>query len=309
VNNSRKILIAVLAAVFVICAVSLFVVKNTKMDFQEALDYDSAEPLYNRAKTFIKEGERDKAAATLFVVMNKYPDSKYAERAIRQLIDVYTKDGDLEKTVYYRRRLLESFPEIKDAEKVKEGIEDLKMDMMMSPEIGEDSIEYTVQAGDTLSAIARRFNTTVELLKRINRLQSDVIRPGQKFKVVVSRFSIFVDKSDNILELSKDGDLFKTYTVSTGKDNSTPVGVFKIEEKMVKPVWYKVGAVVSPGSKEYELGERWMGLSAAGYGIHGTSDESTIGSQVTQGCVRMYNKDVVEIFDIVPSGTEVKIVD
>ena len=52
-----------------------------------------------------------------------------------------------------------------------------------------------------------------------------------------------------------------------------------------------------------------MGLTIPGYGIHGTNDESTIGSQITMGCVRMKNNDVVELFDIVKPGTEVEIVD
>ena len=308
-EKRKIILISVLAVVLVISAVSFFIVKSAPREFQEILDTDKAEPLYKRARTFLKTGEKDKAAATLFVIINKYPDSKYAEKAIRELIDIHIKKDDHDKAAYYYRRLLESFPDIKDSEKIMASIEDINTKLLMSPEIREDSIEYVVQSGDTLSAIARRFNTTVELLKKINSIPNDIIRPGQKLKVVISRFSIFVDKSDNILILNKDGELFKEYVVSTGKDNSTPVGTFKIEEKMVKPVWYKVGAVVSPDSKEYELGERWMGISAEGYGIHGTSDESTLGSQVTQGCVRMYNKDVVELFDIVPSGTEVKITD
>jgi lipoprotein-anchoring transpeptidase ErfK/SrfK len=51
-----------------------------------------------------------------------------------------------------------------------------------------------------------------------------------------------------------------------------------------------------------------MGLSVASYGIHGTIDEETIGSQITEGCVRMRNKDVEELFVIVPVGTKVTIV-
>ena len=83
----------------------------------------------------------------------------------------------------------------------------------------------------------------------------------------------------------------------------------KIEEKLVSPVWYTVGAIVEPDSEEYELGARWMGLSIAGYGIHGTNDPTSIGKHITKGCVRMKNEEVEELYAIVPSGTEVTIVD
>jgi lipoprotein-anchoring transpeptidase ErfK/SrfK len=52
-----------------------------------------------------------------------------------------------------------------------------------------------------------------------------------------------------------------------------------------------------------------MGFNLAGYGIHGTTEPETIGKQATQGCIRMVNSDVEELYAIVPEGTEVTIVD
>ena len=57
------------------------------------------------------------------------------------------------------------------------------------------------------------------------------------------------------------------------------------------------------------LGSRWLGFNMPGYGIHGTIEPETIGKQVTAGCVRMRNSDVEELYDILPLGTEVSIVD
>ena len=53
----------------------------------------------------------------------------------------------------------------------------------------------------------------------------------------------------------------KTYRVSTGKDNSTPIGTFKIVSKLVNPVWYSQGAIVPPESPENVLGTRWLSLT------------------------------------------------
>ena len=67
--------------------------------------------------------------------------------------------------------------------------------------------------------------------------------------------------------------------------------------------------MVPPDSPENILGTRWLGIDKQGYGLHGSVDPTSIGKQVTAGCVRMPNKDVEELFDIVPVGTDVMIVD
>ena len=46
-----------------------------------------------------------------------------------------------------------------------------------------------------------------------------------------------------------------------------------------------------------------------GYGIHGTVEPESIGKQVTAGCVRMRNEEVEQLYMLIPTGTQVKIVD
>ncbi|MCK5450920.1 MAG: L,D-transpeptidase family protein [Candidatus Omnitrophica bacterium] len=308
--KTKQIIFGVLITIAVlITAVSFLTLKSVHNRSTRYAEQDKAEPLYLNAKAFLEEGEYGRACEVLSAVINEYPKSPFAEQAAKKLIEVYRQKGENRQARDHAVSLLENFPNIEDAGEIRSLVEDLNMKIMLSPEVTEDSVEYSIQPGDTLSGIARKFNTTVSMVKKVNGITGDIIYPGRKLKVIVSKFSIFVNKHKNVLILKKDNELFKIYTVSTGKDNSTPIGRFKIEEKMIKPLWYKVGAVVSADSEEYELGERWMGLSVEGYGIHGTSDETTIGSQVTRGCVRMYNADVSELFDIIPSGTEVEIVD
>ena len=52
-------------------------------------------------------------------------------------------------------------------------------------------------------------------------------------------------------------------------------------------------------------GTRWMGLSARGYGIHGTNNPSSIGTKASNGCIQMFNDDVNELYSQVPIGTTV----
>ena len=180
---------------------------------------------------------------------------------------------------------------------------------LFSGEPDTHSIVYQVKPGDNLTAISKKHGTTVDLLKRINALPGDKLAPGQKLKIPIYKFSIVVDKSQNTLLLKGDEEALKTYVVATGTNNSTPVGLFKITDKLVNPTWYKAGAVVPYGSPENVLGTRWLGITKKGYGIHGTTEPEKLGQQVTAGCVRMKNEEVEELFSFAVPGTEVTIVD
>lgn len=194
-------------------------------------------------------------------------------------------------------------------EDIRKKLEDINMKILFSKVLDDGSSKYTVKPGDVLVKIAKDFNTTVELIKRANNLASDVIFPGQELKINTDKFAIVIDKSLNMLFLKKGEGVIKRYLVSTGKDNSSPVGNFKIINRLESPTWFKTGAVIPPDSSENILGSRWMGFDIKGYGIHGTTEPDKIGRQATLGCIRMANHDVEELYDIVPAGTEVDIVD
>lgn len=213
------------------------------------------------------------------------------------------------KAVY--QKLVSDFPNSKDAGSWQKKLDETSLKLIFSPMVVPGlSQEYVIQPQDTLTKIAKQFNTTVELIKKSNGLSSDNIRPGRKLKVWTSRFSVFVDKSQNTLTLKCNDEIVKTYNVATGTNNSTPVGTFKIDNKLVNPVWYKEGAVVPAGSPENILGTRWMGFDdMPSYGIHGTTEPQSIGKQSTAGCVRMINAEVDELYSLLPIGTEVTVVD
>ncbi|MDD4899834.1 MAG: L,D-transpeptidase family protein [Candidatus Omnitrophica bacterium] len=217
--------------------------------------------------------------------------------------------GDLSGSKAVYQKLAADFSGSNEVANWQKKIEDLNIKLLFSPTITPKSTLYQIKPGDTLGKIARAFNTTVELIKKSNNLSDDKIIPGKKIKVWTAPFSILVDKSQNILILKNDEEVVKTYIVATGANNSTPVGTFKIIEKLPNPTWFKAGAVVAPNSPDNVLGTRWMGFDIAGYGIHGTIEPQSLGKQVTQGCVRMANPEVEELYTIVPKGTEVTIVD
>jgi len=202
---------------------------------------------------------------------------------------------------------LEDKPEaFKDAQK---RVEELNMQILMSPQADENSISYEIKSGDSLTKVARQNNTTVDLIKKVNNLQSDNLRLGQKLKVINAKFYLAIDKAQNTLALKSGNETIKTYLVATGKNNCTPVGTFKITNKLVDPTWFKAGMVLAADSPNNILGPRWMGLDLKGYGIHGTVEPDKLGQQVSEGCIRMRNDELIELYDIVPAGTEVTITD
>ncbi|MCK4520224.1 MAG: LysM peptidoglycan-binding domain-containing protein, partial [Candidatus Omnitrophica bacterium] len=89
--------------------------------------------------------------------------------------------------------------------KVQKRAEETNIKILLSPVIDECSTEYVVKHGDALAKIARRFKTTVNLIKRANNLTSNIIRPNQKLKVNICKFSLVVDKSQNLLFLKSRG--------------------------------------------------------------------------------------------------------
>ncbi|MGB2706063.1 MAG: L,D-transpeptidase family protein, partial [Candidatus Omnitrophota bacterium] len=219
------------------------------------------------------------------------------EESLLNAAEGYLAKKDYLKAKAAFKRFIAQFPASADAAKARKVIEGLNIKILFSDLPTEDSFSYEIKRGDTLVRIASEFDTTVELLKKSNNIKGDLILPGKFLKVNKAKFDILIDKAENTLELRKPGgEIVKTYRISTGENLCTPIGTFKIEEKLISPLWYKVGAIVEPGAPEYELGSRWMGLSAAGYGIHGTNDDSSIGKHITKGCVRMRNKDIEELY-------------
>ncbi|MEG6616059.1 L,D-transpeptidase family protein [Peptococcaceae bacterium 1198_IL3148] len=120
---------------------------------------------------------------------------------------------------------------------------------------------------------------------------------------------ILINKGTNQLAFYQDNRLTKVFPIATGSHPSfTPEGNFYIANKIINPPYYKKNI---PGGSPYNpLGPRWLGLSYPGgaYGIHGNSNAASIGTYASEGCIRLYNQDIIWLYDQVFIGTPVKIV-
>ncbi len=112
--------------------------------------------------------------------------------------------------------------------------------------------------------------------------------------VLLARASILITKSVRSLTLLNGNTPLRQYPIAIGKPGTpTPEGNFAIASKILNP-----GGV---------LGSRWMGLNFDAYGIHGTNAPWKIGQMVSNGCIRMHNANVEEVFHLVVVGTPVLI--
>jgi lipoprotein-anchoring transpeptidase ErfK/SrfK len=118
---------------------------------------------------------------------------------------------------------------------------------------------------------------------------------------------IVVSFADRKLVLLEGDRVLKVYDVAIGKTSTpSPLGEFKIVSHIANPTWYGPGKVVGPGPNN-PVGPRWMGISAKGFGIHGTNAPGSIGQAASHGCIRMRNRDVKELFELVGVGVTVEL--
>jgi lipoprotein-anchoring transpeptidase ErfK/SrfK len=139
---------------------------------------------------------------------------------------------------------------------------------------------------------------------------------------------LVLDRRHRQLMLLENGELLRRYPAAVGTAGwETPAGRFQVLEKYANPVWEHPGngRQVGPGG-DNPLGTRWIGfhrdcqprkgwdgeryLQVSGCtvaGFHGTPHRWTVGRAVSHGCVRLYEEDVQELFELVRVGTPVTV--
>lgn len=125
-----------------------------------------------------------------------------------------------------------------------------------------------------------------------------------------------VDRNNFRLRVFKNLKFSKSYPIAVGQaGHDTPPGVYSIANKQVNPAWHVPnsawagslqGQVIPGGAPNNPLKARWLGI-ADGVGIHGTSEDWSIGSRASHGCIRMHVADVEDLYPRVPVGTKVLI--
>jgi hypothetical protein len=144
------------------------------------------------------------------------------------------------------------------------------------------------------------------------------IKPTVTLKTLARRYSTYVsvDRDHFKLRLFKRLRHVKTYGIAVGMAGlETPRGIRHVLEKQVNPAWHVpnspwagslAGQTIPASDPRDPIKARWLGLGD-GVGIHGTSEDWSIGTRASHGCIRMHVSDVIDLYPRVPVGTPVLI--
>lgn len=250
----------------------------------------------------------DKAMENYRIVVDRYTSLPVAAGAWYGMGRIHEEKGDNAAALAAYANALEKNPNAEFALDAERRWGNINLEKYFS-----DNVEtYKAKRGDSLVRIASKFRLTPERLMKLNGLTSHMLQSGQVLRVVKADFRILVDLAKFKLFLNSGDKVIKKYSVASGKpETPTPLGSYKVTEKLPNPVWYSTldsGAkeAIPPGDPRNELGTRWIGFKPA-YGVHGTIYPSSIGKAESKGCIRMNNVDVEELYDLVVVGTPVKI--
>lgn len=123
------------------------------------------------------------------------------------------------------------------------------------------------------------------------------------------RTKIVINLASRFLSLYVDDKKTAMYPVGVGTVSTpTPLGTYKIMEKEENPTWVdpKDSKKKIESGEDNPLGYRWMRF-VDDYGIHGTNRPESVGHYVSNGCVRLKETDVEQLYKSVDVGTPVEV--
>jgi lipoprotein-anchoring transpeptidase ErfK/SrfK len=148
--------------------------------------------------------------------------------------------------------------------------------------------------------------------------EDSVIKPLYQldpFQVQEKPLRLEISLSRRRVSVLRGNNLIRSYPIAVGRPGwETPTGTYQVRQMLRNPTWInpmKKGISIPGGDPENPLGRFWIGFWTDGknwIGFHGTPNPKSVGTAASHGCIRMYNKDVEELFNKVSLGTEVKVV-
>ncbi|OIN97048.1 hypothetical protein AUJ66_04470 [Candidatus Desantisbacteria bacterium CG1_02_38_46] len=179
---------------------------------------------------------------------------------------------------------------------------------------------YEVKRGDILLKIALKFDISYMSIVYANNIKNPaLIHIGDKLfipkRMIIPKKlykGLLLNLPEYRLYVFDDTTVVKVYPICIGLTTwRTSQGKFKIRNKAINPSWHipeemavrlmKQQEIVPPGDTN-PLGDRWIGLSLPNIGIHSTIDTMSIGRTSSHGCIRLYPRDIHELFDMVKVG-------
>ncbi len=130
---------------------------------------------------------------------------------------------------------------------------------------------------------------------------------------VVAKVHLMIRLSDRRVYVYDRDQVTTSFPIAIGRSGwETPTGEFQVIDKIVAPAWeHPFTGEIAPPGVDNPLGSRWIGFWTDGtnyIGFHGTPNPESVGTPASHGCIRMYDKDVIALFEMVSVGTPVEVV-
>jgi L,D-transpeptidase ErfK/SrfK len=191
--------------------------------------------------------------------------------------------------------------------------------------IGE-TIEYRAKYEDTFVHVARDHGLGFVEMRAANP-GIDPWLPGAGTKLILPKRHILPDAPRkgvviNLPEMRfysflKPG-IIESFPIAVGREGlDTPLGTTTVVRKVEGPIWRptprmlkekpELEPVVMPGP-DNPMGTHALYLGWPQYAIHGTDKPFGIGRRASSGCIRMYPEDIIQVYEMVPVGTQVTVV-
>jgi lipoprotein-anchoring transpeptidase ErfK/SrfK len=161
---------------------------------------------------------------------------------------------------------------------------------------------------------------TIEALD-LNRVERRWLRQHVNWSGREAPGTVVVDPGERYLYIIEGRGRAMRYGVGVGREGFGWTGTARVGGKAVWPTWTPPKEMQArdpearkyaggmPGGVDNPLGARALYLFEGGrdtlYRIHGTTEPYTIGTKVSSGCIRMFNHDVIDVYNRVPSGATV----
>lgn len=188
-----------------------------------------------------------------------------------------------------------------------------------------------IQAGDTLSTIARRYDMGFFEVAEANPevdpahlvVGDEVIIPSQYILPQGERKGIIINLATmRLFYFPPNVNYFYTYPVGIGKQSwDSPAGQWSIVQKIKDPVWVVPDSIYKfrqqngdpvphemPSGPLNPLGYYAMRLSNPTFLIHGTDDPDSVGRRSSAGCIHLYPEDIEALFNLTALQTSVRII-
>lgn len=196
--------------------------------------------------------------------------------------------------------------------------QELARSLSRLPAIFGRSELYQRKGTESIYQLARRFGVSASAIHNANSGDLDaggelLLIPKEHIAPLQSFDGLVVNLAERGLYVYQRGRPTRYFPVAIGMRGwETPTGEFTIATKAKNPTWFPPSWALKedpvPPGPDNPLGDRWMGLSIRGYGLHATNAPRTVGLYTSHGCMRMYPEQARELYDLVKIGTPVTII-